>query len=110
MLTPSGGCFPRGRRAKVDDGHFNHRVATRTLLHRGTGGTHQHLTGEGRIVDAHVKLEQLILRRSAHTLARKVHTVTHVDNLVDTGHQVHVRFVRSKVRIGLDGSSTVARS
>ena len=49
---------------KIDHGDFNHGVTTRLLLHGSTCRTYQHLSGEGWVVDAHVELEQLVLRFS----------------------------------------------
>ena len=53
----------------VDDGDFNHGVCTGLLTHGSASHIDEHLRCEGRIVDAHVELEELIVRLAAHALA-----------------------------------------
>ena len=49
-------------RKEVDDGDFYHGVAPRLLLHGSACHAHKYLCSQCRIVDAHIELEQLILR------------------------------------------------
>ena len=53
----------------VNHWNLNHGVATRLLAHRGTGNVDKYLTGEGRVVDAHVELKALVLCLTAYALA-----------------------------------------
>ena len=49
-------------REQVNDGNLYHRVASRLLTHGSSGHADKHLSCEGGIVDAHVELEELVLR------------------------------------------------
>ena len=64
-------------REHVDDWNLNHGVATRLLVHCGTCSVDEHLCCEGRVVDAHVELEVLVVSLAADTLAYEVHAVTY---------------------------------
>ena len=83
-------------REHVDDGNLDHRVAAGLLAHRSTGHVDEHLTREGRIVDAHVELQTLVLRLAADTLADEVHTMTHVAHIVDTLYLEHMSLIEAK--------------
>ena len=87
----------------VYDGNLDHRVGTGTLAHRSARYIDEHLRGERGIVDLHVEREELIVRATRDTFARKVHTVSHVIEGIDRFHGLNVRFVVDKIRIGLDG-------
>ena len=50
----------------VDDGNLNHRVATWLLAHGGTSHIDEHLSREGRIVNLHVELEELVVGFATH--------------------------------------------
>ena len=67
----------------VDNRNLNHCVASWLLAHRSAGYVNENLSGECRVVDAHVELHALVLCLSAYALANKVYTVSHVANLVD---------------------------
>ena len=45
----------------IDDGNLDHGVRTRLLAHGSASHVHEHLTGERRVIDAHVELEELVL-------------------------------------------------
>ena len=68
-------------RKEVDDRNLDHRIATRLLAHGGTCHAHQDLCREGGIVDAHVELEELVLRLAGHALAGEVHDGAEVSGL-----------------------------
>ena len=89
-------------REHVDDGNLHHRVASWLQAHRGACHIHQHLTGEGGVVDAHVKLQALVLGLATDTLAHEVYAMTHVTDIVDTRHLEHVGLVACEVGICLD--------
>ena len=55
-------------RQHVDDRNLYHRVAAGLQTHRGASHIYQHLTCEGGVVDAHIELQALVLRLTAHTL------------------------------------------
>ena len=86
-----------------DDGPSDQVVATRLLTQGGTGGADEHLAGERGVVDAHIELEELVLRGAAHTLAGQVHAVAHVDDFVHRRHEVHVRLIGGKIGLGQAG-------
>ena len=89
----------------VEDGEFDHGVAARLLAEGCTSDIDQHLGGEGRVVDAHVELEALVLRLAADTLADEVDAVAHVTYLIDRGDLEHVGLVAGEIGVGLDGCS-----
>lgn len=88
---------------EVDDGDLDHGIAAGLLVHGGAGHADEDLTREGGVVDAHVELEKLVLRRAAHAFARQVDAMPHVDDVVHAGHLDDVRLVVDKVGVGLDG-------
>ena len=92
-------------RQHVDDRNLHHRVATGLQTHRGTCYIHQYLTCEGRVVDAHIELQTLVLSLTADTLTYKVHAMTHITYIVNTLYLEHVCLVAGEIRISLDGSS-----
>jgi hypothetical protein len=88
----------------IDDGNFYHRIGAGLLTHGGAGCIDKHLTGEGRVVDAHVELEELVLGNARYTLAREVHTVTHILEVIHARYLYYVGLIIHKIGIGLDGS------
>jgi hypothetical protein len=66
----------------IDHRNLNHGVASGLETHRGASHVNQNLTREGRVVDAHVELQALVLSLAAHTLANEIHTMTHVANII----------------------------
>ena len=93
-------------REHVDNGNLDHGVASGLQTHRGTGHVDQHLTCESRVVDAHVKLQTLVLGLTTDTLAHEVHTMTHVAHVVNAGYLEHVGLIAGEVGIGLMAAVT----
>ena len=87
----------------VDDGNLDHRVASGLLAHGSAGHVDEYLTGEGRIVDAHVELQALVLRLSAHALPDQIDAMAHVAHVVNRCHLEHVGLVAGEIGVGLDG-------
>ena len=83
--------------------NLNHCVASRLLAHRSAGYTYQHLSRQGRIVDFHIKLEQLVMRLARYTFANQVHAVAYIVQVIHTSYLFHVRFVIHEIRVSLDG-------
>ena len=69
-------------RQEVNDGYFNHGVASRCAVHGGTSDTNEDLCGERRVVDAHVELKELVLGCSTDALAGQIHAVSHVNDVI----------------------------
>ena len=87
----------------VDDRNLNHRVGTGLLLHRGTGSIDEHLSSEGRIVNFHVELKELIVRLSAHALTNEVHAMTDIVQGIHALHLEDMRLIICKIGVSLDG-------
>ena len=87
----------------IDDGNLDHCVAAGLETHGGAGNVNQDLTSQGRVVDAHVELQTLVLCLAADTFAHKVHTVTHVAYIVDALYLEDMRLIAGKIGVGLDG-------
>ena len=62
----------------VDHWNLWHGVATWLQTEGCASHVNQNLSGEGRVVDAHVELEALVLSLAGYTLANEVHTMTHI--------------------------------
>ena len=90
-------------RKEVDDGDFYHGVAPRLLLHGSACHAHNYLCSQCRIVDAHIELEQLILRFTGNSLASQIYTVSHIEQCVYAGHKFYMCLVVHEVRVCLDG-------
>ena len=86
---------------KVDYGDFNHGVASGLLTHRCACNVYEHLTCQGRVVDAHVELHALVLSLSANALAHEVYAVAHVLHSVNAVNLHNVSLVACEIRVGL---------
>ena len=71
------------------------------LAHGSTGCIDQYLRGEGRIVNLHVELEQLVVCLSANTFAHEVYTMTYIVQGIHALHLEYVCLVGREVRVGL---------
>ena len=94
-------------RQEVDDRDFHHRVAAGLLTHGSTCHAHQHLCSQCGIIDAHIELEELVLRLAGDTLPCQVHAMSHIEQCIHAGHQLHVCLIVDKVRVCLDRKSVV---
>lgn len=86
---------------KVDNRNLNHCITTRTLAHGSTRTTNKHLGCERRIIYSHVELEKLVLCDTRYALACKVHTMTHVKQIIHTWNLFHMSLIIDKIRVGL---------
>ena len=69
----------------VDDRKLYHGVAARLLTHGGACHIYQHLCCEGRVVDAHIELQTLVLGLAADAFAHEVDAMSHVAPLSTEG-------------------------
>ena len=86
---------------QINHRNLNHGVASRLLTHGSTGTAYHYLSGQSRIVDAHIELEQLIMSRTTHPLAHKVHTMRHIIKCLHIVHHHHMRFIMRKIVVRL---------
>ena len=66
----------------IDHRNLNHGVASGLETHRGASHVDEYLTREGRVVNAHVELQALVLSLAAYALTNEVHTMTHIANII----------------------------
>ena len=64
--------------AEIHGRDFRQGVATGGQSHAGASGTYHDLSGQSRVVNAHLELEDLVLRGARYTLALHVNAVAHV--------------------------------
>lgn len=83
--------------------NFNHGITSGLLFHGGACHANQHLRGKSRIINLHVKLEQLIVSLARYPFANQVNAMTHVVQIVHTWNLFYMCFVIYKIRIRLDG-------
>ena len=87
---------------QVDEWYLNHSVATWSLAHCCACAAHKNLCCKRRVVDSHIELEQLVLCCTRNTLTCEVHTVAHIEEIVNARNLLNVSLVIYKVWIGLD--------
>ena len=92
---------------KVDERNLNHCVATWLLAHCGACTADKNLRCERGVIDAHIKLEQLVLRCTRNTLTGEVHAVTHIKQVINARHLLYVGLVIDKIWVGLYGCSNL---
>ena len=56
--------------------NFNHGITSGLLFHGGTCHANQHLCGKSRIINLHVKLEQLIMGLARYPFTNQVNAMT----------------------------------
>ena len=86
----------------VDDGNLNHGVATWLLLHGGTCNIDEHLSSEGRVVNLHIELEELVVGLATDALASEVDTVTYVIEGIDALYLEDMGLIVGEVWVCLD--------
>ena len=72
----------------VDDRYLYHRVASGLLAQRCACHVHQHLTGEGGIVDLHVKLKELEEKQQLQDL--NLNLLDTYSKILVTGKQIEL--------------------
>lgn len=64
--------------------NFDHGITSGLLFHGGACHANQHLRGKSRIINLHVKLEQLIVSLARYPFANQVNAMTYVVQIVHT--------------------------
>ena len=83
--------------------NFDHGITSGLLFHGGACHANQHLRGKSRIINLHVKLEQLIVSLARYPFANQVNAMTYVVQIVHTWNLFYMCLVIYKIRIRLDG-------
>ena len=86
----------------IDYRNLNHRIAAGLQTHRGAGHVHQHLTRQGGVVDAHIKLHALVLGLTRDSLAHQVDAMAHVADGINAVDGEHMSFIVSEIGVSLD--------
>lgn len=89
----------------VDRRDFDERIASWLLLKYGTGGSHEDLTRQGRIIDTHIELEALVLRCTRDTLTDEVDAVSDIVESINALDLLNVCLIACEIRVGLDSGS-----